>query len=131
MIEFEKKKSPEYVKIYYTNPIVTFVFSRPVELGFPEIRELFRLAERFSAYTPYVLLCEVYDEITVTPEGRKYALKSGEAPLLKGLALLMRNKRESKIALPSSTFHYAPFPFQFFTEKKDAINWLLKIPLQE
>lgn len=125
----EEVKLP-YATLYYNEPIVYTVFNENVELGFPEVRALIFHSEKLSGYKPYVAFSDARAEnIRVTPQGRKAAAAPGHAPLSRGSALLV-NSNVLKTALnlfdDIGGFHGA---FKAFTDRQEAIDWLLKLPL--
>lgn len=119
----------EYATLRYEAPIVYITFKENVELGFPETRELISCSEKLSEGKPYLVLSDARASVRVTPEGRRIAADVKEAPLHRGSAVLLNS-----ILLKSSInfftgFTMPAFPFRIFTEKTEAVDWLLKLPV--
>jgi len=120
-----------YVKIHYEEPIVYFVFSDNVELGFPEIRELTASAEKLSNNRPYLSFSDARVNVNVTHEGRKFAADINEAPLHRGTAVLVKNTALKIAANFFMNFGQPKYPFRAFTDETEAIQWLLKINIEK
>jgi hypothetical protein len=117
----------EYAFIYYEKPIIYFSFKENIEIGAPEVRELIKQSEKLSGYTPYVTFSDVTTNMNVTYEGRRVSADMNEAPLHKGNAVLVKNGRLMIAANFFSAFNKSPFPFRAFTDKQEAIDWLLDV----
>lgn len=120
-----------YVSIYYQEPIVHFVYKEGAELGFPEIREMVAHAERLSGNKPYVTLAEVRVNLNITNEGRRYVSDTGNMPLFRGTAAVVRNSFYQFAANFANNFNSPRYPFRAFTSKEKAVAWLLTLPLYE
>jgi hypothetical protein len=127
--EMMKTVKLPYAVINYASPIVYIKFEKEVELGFPEIRELTHHAEEISDRTPYFVLSDVSEMVSVTNEGRKLAANAKEAPLHRGTAVLVKSTLYQLAANFFSNFAKPLFPFRAFTDKQEAADWLLKLPL--
>jgi hypothetical protein len=119
----------EYVIIRYQAPIVYFCYKKGAELGFPEIRELIKSAERFSGGKPYVTFSDVRAEINITEEGKRYVSNLENMPLFRGTAILVKNSMLGLAANFLSYFNKKSYPFKAFTNEKKAIDWLRTLPL--
>jgi len=117
----------EYAFIYYEKPIVYFSFKENVEIGALEIRELIKQAEKLSGHTLYFTFSDATKSMNVTYEGRRVSADSNEAPLHRGNAVLVKNGRYKIAANFFSNFDKPLFPFRAFTDKQEAIDWLLCI----
>lgn len=115
----------DYVTISYKEPVVYLVFKDGAELGFPQIRELTSHAEKLCGNKPYLVFSDTRAKVNVTPEGRKVSADSKEAPLHRGTAVLVKSSM-IKIAINFFGGLQKPmYPFRAFTDKKEAIDWLL------
>jgi hypothetical protein len=118
-----------YVTITYEEPIVYLVYQEEIELGFPEIRELISCAEKLSGYKPYVTFSDVRVGVRITNEGKRFVSDMKNMPYLKGTAALVKNSFYKYAIDILNSFHKQQYPFHVFTEKEEAINWLLSLPL--
>lgn len=117
----------EYATLYYEEPIVYIVFNDGVELGFPETKELISCAEKLSDYKPYFVFSDVRANVQVTREGKRVARDRNQAPLHLGSAILL-NSTMLKFGINFFKDIGDPsYPFRAFTDKQEAINWLLKL----
>lgn len=129
MESLQKEIVLDYATLRYEEPIVYIVFKNDVELGFPETRELISCAEKLSNKKPYFVFFDARANVQVTPEGRRVAANTNEAPLHRGSAVLL-NSDMLKLGLNFFNGLTTPsFPFKAFTDKQEAIDWLLKLSL--
>src|ERR1700722_880623 len=119
----------EYVKMCYKAPIIHMTFSDGAELGIPEIRDLITYSETLSERKPYVILSDVRVTMDVTHEGRRLAANAKFAPFHRGTAVLVPNTLYQYAATLFSKFDKPEFPYRVFTNEKEAMNWLLQLPL--
>ncbi len=119
----------EYAVLRWNPPIVHIEFNSEAELGLPEIHELTRTCEILSRKTPYLVLSDVRANVTVTSIGKKVAGDPSHAPLHRGTAVLVSNMLLEMAANFFSHLKKQPFPFKAFTDKEDAVEWLLQIPV--
>ncbi len=118
----------EYVKIEYKAPIIYLTFKEGVELGIPEINELNACAKKLSDGNAYCVLCDVRVNMAgVTHEGRRLAAKP--APTHKGTAVIVKNTFYQIAATLFSKFDQPQFPYKVFTDEREAIDWLMQLPL--
>ena len=129
LMELEQKEIIlDYATLHYEEPIVYIVFKANTQLGFPETRELISCAEKLSNKKPYFIFSDVRANVEVTREGRRVAADINEAPLHLGSAVLL-NSNMLKLGVNFFNGFTTPvFPFRAFTDKQEAINWLLKLP---
>ncbi|HEY6162879.1 MAG TPA: hypothetical protein VI112_16740 [Bacteroidia bacterium] len=120
-----------YASITFEYPIVHIIFEKEVDLGFPEIKELTRVAEELAGYKPYVVLSEVKANVNVTPEGKRLTTDRKEITLARGTAVLVDNSIYMMAMNFYSNFTSPPFPFKAFTDKQKAIAWLRSLPLDQ
>jgi hypothetical protein len=123
--------SLDYVDIKYIDPIVYFVYKEGTELGFPEIRELISYSEKLSGNKPYVTFSDVRKNTKVTNEGKRILEDMKNMPLFRGTAVLVNN---SLYKFAANFLHYynkPGYPFRAFTSKKEAVEWLLTLPLDQ
>lgn len=118
-----------YATLRYKAPIVYLVFKPDVELGFPEMLELVRSAEQVSNYTPYFILSNAREKITITPEGRKFSAQAKNAPYHRGTALLVKNSMLKAGLNFFAGLNPPAFPFRVFSNEEEAIHWLLHLPV--
>ncbi|MES2593048.1 MAG: hypothetical protein V4608_14290 [Bacteroidota bacterium] len=118
-----------YVTIKFEEPIVYFTYNEGTELGFPEIRELISLAEKLSDNKPYVTFSDVRINMNITNEGKRIVADMNNMPLFRGTAVLVKNNTYKFAANFLSHFNRPQYPFRAFTQKKEAIDWLLNLPL--
>lgn len=119
----------EYATLRYEEPIIHITFKENIELGFPETRELIFNSEKLSNNKPYFVLSDVRTNVQVTPEGKRVAANANEAILNRGCAILL-NSNMLKLGINFfNEFNTPSFPFRAFTDKQEAIDWLLKLPL--
>ncbi len=133
---FQKKMTAEqkeillnYATLSYQAPIIYIVFKDNVEIGFPEIRELTAAAEKLSDNKPYVVFADACMNVQVTKEGRRAAANEKEAAFHKGCAVLIKS---NMLVLAINFFNglISPtYPYRAFTDKQEAMDWLLKLPL--
>jgi hypothetical protein len=128
--EHMQKAVLPYASITFEDPIVYIVFEKDVDLGFPEVRELTRVAEELAGYKPYVVLSEVKANVSVTPEGKRLTTDPKEIPLARGSAVLVNNALYMMAMNFYSNFTSPPFQFRAFTDKQKAIAWLRSLPLE-
>jgi hypothetical protein len=119
----------DYAELYYEAPIIYIVFNEDVELGFPEIRELTQIAQKISDNEPYLVLSDVRKHVNVTPEGKKISVDGAQAPLLRGSAILVNSTLLSAAANFFNKFNPPSYPYQVFSDKEKAKQWLLQLPL--
>lgn len=119
-----------YATIRYEEPIIYITIKKNSELGFPEIKELVKYSEQLSQYKNYFVFSDVAENVSVTPEGRRFAFEAKNSPYQKGSAVLVKNNVVSIAANLYVGFKYPDFPYKVFTEKQTAIDWLLSLPLQ-
>lgn len=118
-----------YVRIEYIKPIVYFDYKEGTELGFPEIQELIACAEKLSGHQPYVTFSDVRAGVNITNQGKRYVSNLENMPLFRGTAALVENsfyKFAANFFNPYSKYKY---PFKAFTDKDEAVKWLLSLPL--
>lgn len=118
----------DYATLHYEEPIVHIVFQEGAQLGFPEMRRLIACAEKLSGKKPYFVFSDVRANVQVTREGKRVAKDINEAPLHLGSAILLNS---NMLAMGINFFQdlgYPQFPFRAFTDKQEAIDWLLKLP---
>lgn len=119
-----------YVDIKYEEPIVYFVFKEGVELGFPEIRELIACAEQLSGKKNYVTLSDVRVTVNITNEGKRVVSDPKNMPYFRGTAVLVKSSMY-KFAVNFLNYYNRPkYPYRAFTSEKEAIAWLLTLPLE-
>jgi hypothetical protein len=118
-----------YVTIKYKKPIVYFFYKEGTELGFPEIRELISYAEKLSSHKPYVTFSDVRVEMNITEEGKRVIADISNMPLFRGTAALVKNSVYKFGANFMSAFNKKGYPFRAFTDEREAIDWLLSLPL--
>lgn len=118
-----------YVTITYIHPVVYFKYKENVELGFPEVEELIKYAERLSGNKPYVTLADVRDGISITNEGKRVVADIKNMPLFRGTAAVVKNDIYQLAANFLSLFNRPGYPFRAFTSKERAVEWLLTLPL--
>jgi hypothetical protein len=118
-----------YVSIIYEEPIVYYTYKEGVELGFPEIRELIACAEKLSGHKPYVTFADARAKMNITNEGKRVVSDLKNMPLFRGTAALVDNNIYKYAANLLSYFNNPKYPFQAFTSKDEAVNWLLTLPL--
>ncbi len=118
-----------YVTITYEAPIVYFVYNEGAELGFPEIRELIFYAEKISNYKPYVTFSDVRINMNITEEGKRFVANLNNMPLFRGTAALVKNDMYKYGANILQALGKKKYPFRAFTDKEEAIKWLLSLPL--
>ena len=124
-----KETNLGFALVYYEKPIVHLVFEKGAELGFPEMRALVRHAERASGHQPYVVLSDIRKGVSVTPEGRKFSSRASESPLQRGTATLVTGALFSKAVNFFAGLRKPDFPFRCFTDRQEAIEWLLTLKL--
>jgi hypothetical protein len=116
-----------YAEMHYEEPIIKIVFKEKAQLGFPEIRELTRNAEKLSGGKSYFTLCYVPEITNVTPLGRKVAADINEAPLNKATAVIVKHG----IVERTANFFYkgkrSGSLFKVFTDHREAHEWLTKL----
>lgn len=117
-----------YATLKYEEPIIHITFIQGSELGFPEIKELVKYAEQLSGYKNYFVL-SIGDNITLTPEGRRFAFDERNSPYQKGTAVVVKNNAVSMDANLYMGFKQPEFPYKVFTERQKATDWLLSLPL--
>ncbi len=114
-----------YAVMHYEDPIVSIIFKEKSQLGFLEIRELTRNAEKLSGGKYYFTLCYLPEKINITPLGKQVASDLKEAPLCKGSAIIAKKD----IVKTSANFFYkanrSKFMFKVFTDGQEAREWLL------
>jgi hypothetical protein len=121
-------KSP-YATISYNEPVISYTFHEDVEVGFPEVQELVAHAETLSGKKPYVVIQDMRVNMRVTPAGRKTMADKKDVPLKRGHAMLVHEHELKKATDFFNETHYPDCPFQVFTDKEKAIEWLLKLPV--
>jgi len=119
-----------YVRIKYEAPIVYFEYKEGTELGFPEIFELIASAEKLSGREPYVTFSDARVSMNLTNEGKK-AVADQNMPLFRGTAALVNNSLYKFAANYLTFYNRSKYPFRAFTNKDEAIKWLLSLPLEE
>lgn len=118
-----------YAHFHYAAPVVFIEFARNVELGFLEVREIFLVCEKLSGGLPYVVLADVRRGVALTPMGKKASTGTPPSPLHRGTAVVMlRDTMQEQIDFLRQ-MNRAPFPLRAFTERQQAIDWLLTLPL--
>src|SRR5262245_53418185 len=117
--------------MYYEKPIVHIVFKENAELGFLEMRELTFHAEKLSRLQPYFTFSDATVNLNITPEGNKVAADWKEATFHRGSAVLVRGEMMKLAANFFSSINKPVFPFRAFTDKDEAIKWLLQLPLND
>jgi len=120
-----------YVTITYKEPIVYLIYEEDIELGFPEIKELISCAEKLSGYRPYVTLSDLRAGVKITNEGKRFVSDLRNMPYFKGTAALVKNSFYKYAIDILNSFHKQQYPFRVFTEKEEAISWLLSLPLHD
>lgn len=118
-----------YASITYEAPIVYFEYKEGTELGFPEIRELIACAEQLSGHTPYLTFSDVRVNMNLTNEGKRYVENMKNMPLFRGTAILVKNDFYRFALNFLNNLNKTQYPFNAFTNKQKAINWLLTLPL--
>lgn len=118
-----------YATIHYDAPIVYIDLKEGTELGFPEINELTRHAEKLADQKPYFVLTHLHKNVNLTNEGKRVAAEAKTAPLHKGTALLVDSTMYMIAANFFNNFRKPEFPFKVFTEKQKAIDWLQSLSL--
>jgi hypothetical protein len=129
MASEQKEIELKYATLHYEAPIVFVNFKEGAELGFTELRELIALAEKLSGKEPYVVFSDASAGVQVTPEGRRISSNSKEAPLHMGSAILVSSNMQRAVINFFNGFQTPAYPFRAFTDKHEAIEWLLKLPL--
>ena len=119
----------EYVKIFYKEPIVYMTFKEDAELGVPEMHELIDYAEKLSGKKPYVIFSDVRVNMDVTHEGRRLVANAQVAPFHKGTAVLVKNTLYLYAVNLFAKFNKPAYPYQVFTDKQKALDWLMQLPL--
>ncbi|MEO6302028.1 MAG: hypothetical protein ABIP51_02535 [Bacteroidia bacterium] len=117
-----------YVTITYEEPIVYFIYKDGTELGFPEIRELITCAEKLSGQKPYFTFSDVRVNMNITEEGKRFVADLQNMTLFRGTAVLVKNSAYEFGANFLNYFNKTEYPFRAFTEKEEAIKWLLSLP---
>ena len=120
-----------YVTITYEEPIVYFVYKEGTEIGFPEIKDLIAYAEKISGNKPYVTFSDVRVDMNITEEGKRFVADLNNMPLFRGTAALVKNNMYKFGANILEGFGKKKYPFRAFTEKEEAIKWLLSLPLND
>lgn len=120
-----------YVTIQYKEPIIYLTFKAGAELGFPEMQELVSHSEKLSNNKNYFVLSDAREIVGVTPEGKKYSSETKNSPLQKGTAVLVKNNFLKLAANFFFGVKVPEYPFQAFTEKQKAEEWLLSLPLDQ
>lgn len=118
-----------YASITYEEPIVYFEYKEGAELGFPEIRELIACAEKLSGNTPYLTFSDVRVNMNITNEGKRYVENMKNMPLFRGTAILVKNDFYRFALNFLNNLNKTQYPFNAFTNKQKAIDWLLTLPL--
>ena len=118
-----------YVSVKYIEPIVYYEYFEGIELGFPEVKELIMCAEKLSGHKPYVTLADARNLVTLTNEGKRLINDMTNMPLFRGRAILVKNDIYKKVAEFVSFYNKPKYPFRAFTDKQEAIDWLLTLPL--
>ncbi len=118
-----------YATLKYNEPIVHIVFHCEVELGFPEITQLTKESEKLSSYKPYVVLSDVRLNVSVTQQGKQNAANAEYHPLHRGTAVVVKSKLLETAANFFMNFRKPVYPYRAFTDKRKAIDWLLKLSL--
>jgi hypothetical protein len=129
-VELMSEIKLSYVTITYKEPIVYLVYEEDIELGFPEIRELISCAEKISGYKPYVTFSDLRAGVKITNEGKRFVSDIKNMPYLRGTAALVKNSFYKYAIDILSTFQKLEYPFRVFTDKQEAINWLMSLPLE-
>ena len=118
-----------YVTVTFDAPIVYYTYKQGAELGFPEMKEVIRAAEKLSWSRPYFTFSDVRAKMNVTPEGRKYIMDFRHMPYFRGAAVLVSTSM-MKVALNFfSYFQKKKYPLKAFTSKEKALEWLNTLPL--
>lgn len=118
-----------YVDIRYEEPIVYFTFKNDAELGFPEIREFISIAEKLAGQKPYLTLADVRGNVNITEEGKRVINDVKNMPFFRGNAIVVKNNLYKYGANFMAYFNRRDFPFKAFTDKDEAVQWLLSLPL--
>jgi hypothetical protein len=118
-----------YVTIRYKAPIVYFIYKEGTQLGFPEIKELIKYAEKLSGGKPYVTFSDVTVDMNLTEEGKKFVANLDNMPLFRGTAALVKNNMFSFAANFMNAFSKKTYPFKAFVKEEKAIEWLQSLPL--
>lgn len=120
-----------YASMRYEAPVVYVTYKEGSDLGFIEIRELIREAEKLAGHQPYLVLSDVRAGISVTPLGKKVVSDQNELPLHCGSAVLVKNSMMQVAANFFDKINPSPYPFKTFTSEKKALDWLLTLPLKK
>ncbi len=118
-----------YVTIKYQEPIVYLTFKSGAEIGFPEIRELVACAEKLSNNKNYLVLTDAREQVSITPEGKRYSSEATHSPLQKGTAVIVKNGFYQLAANFFMGVQKPAYPFSAFTDEEKAKEWLLSLPL--
>lgn len=118
-----------YAYFHYAAPVVFIEFQRDIELGFLEVREVFVVCEKLSDGLPYVVLADVRKGVGLTPMGKKASTGTPASPLHRGTAVVMLHETMREAIDFLRKMNRAPYPFRAFTERQQAIDWLLTLPL--
>lgn len=116
-----------YAEMHYEEPIIKIVFKEEAQLGFLEMRELAKTAEKLSEGRSYFTLCYVPEIANVTPLGRKVAADIAEAPLNKATAVIVK---QEIVGSTSSNFYpekKSRSLLKVFTDTEKAYQWLTKL----
>jgi hypothetical protein len=120
-----------YVTITYEAPIVYFIYKEGAELGFPEINELIYHAEKLSDKKPYFTFADACVNMNITNEGKRIISDITNMPFFRGTAVLVKNSMYKFAVNFINSFKKSEYPFRAFTNKQEAINWLLTLPLDK
>jgi len=116
-----------YAVMHHEDPIISIVFKGKAQLGFFEMKEILRKAEKLSQGKPYFTLCYVPDIMNVTPMGRKIALECIETPLNKATAVIVKKEIVTRTANFFYKMKRSDVHIRVFTDGEEARAWLIKL----
>lgn len=114
-----------YAVMHYEDPIVSIVFKEKSQLGFLEMREMNRYAEKLSGGRSYFRLCYLPEEINITPLGKQVVANTREAPLCKASAIIANKNNIDRTKKFFYKIKKARSMFRTFANGQEAREWLL------
>ena len=117
-----------YATIRCIDPIVYCRYNKDVELGFPEIKELYSCIESIVGKKSCLIFYDVFLIGNLTNEGKRILKNYSNSVFCKGTAILIDKDRYECVQNLVNSYHLT-YPFRIFNSGQDAIDWLYTLSI--
>lgn len=115
-----------FIKFWFERDILNSTFENTIELDLLKMKEVIQIREEISGEKKQYWLYDITNVKNITKEARDYADKQGQ-DRLSAVGVLVNSHVTKFIFNSYFKLKKSKMPFQVFTNKEKALEWLLSL----